>query len=497
MKDKPVILVVDDQPQNNELLEALLVPQGYAVVQAVNGEEALEKLAGNQVDLILLDIMMPGIDGFEVTRRVRADDKHRRLPVILVTALREKEDRIKGIEAGCDDFLSKPVDRMELLARVSSLLKVKDYDDLMINYQNELENFRNSMDNSPFGICIRCDDGKTIYANQSVLDLFGYTMEEFLIIPTQARFTPQSFAEIEERKRKQHEGESLPSSYEADIVQKGGGIRHVQIFHKEVTWNGINEVQDLYSDITERKTAEEKLMVSYDKEKILRMELEEEVKARSMFIDVLAHELRTPLTPLLVSSAMLKELMQTEPPGVKTKLVSNIYTSTETMAKRLEELLELARYTRSTFKLNLQPVNLNRFLTQVISCFQPSLDQNQMEIVVSLPKTESLVELDESKTEQVVTNLLSNAMKYGQQGSNIYFKATLDNSALRVDITDEGSGIPHDAQKDLFKPYHRIENDRKIPGLGLGLAVCKQIVEAYGGKIWVESESGKGSTFSF
>jgi PAS domain S-box-containing protein len=139
MKDKPVILVVDDQPQNIELLEAYLVPQGYEIVKAANGEEALGKLSGNPIDLILLDVMMPGMDGFEVTRRVRQDNTHRLLPIILVTILQETEDRVKGIEAGCDDFISKPVDKMELLARVRSLLKVKAYNDLMSNYQKELE----------------------------------------------------------------------------------------------------------------------------------------------------------------------------------------------------------------------------------------------------------------------------------------------------------------------------------------------------------------------
>jgi putative two-component system response regulator len=139
MKDKPVILVVDDQPQNIDLLDAYLVPQGYDVVKATSGEEALGKLSGNQIDLILLDVMMPGMDGFEATRRVRQDNTHRLLPIILVTALRETEDRVKGIEAGCDDFLSKPVDKMELLARVRSLLKVKAYNDLLSNYREELE----------------------------------------------------------------------------------------------------------------------------------------------------------------------------------------------------------------------------------------------------------------------------------------------------------------------------------------------------------------------
>ena len=139
VKDKPVIMVVDDHIQNIELLEAYLVPQGYEIVKAANGDEALEKLSSNQIDLILLDIMMPGMDGFEVTRRVRQDDKIRLVPIILVTALLETEDRVKGIEAGCDDFISKPFDRHELLVRVRSLLKVKAYNDLMSNYRKELE----------------------------------------------------------------------------------------------------------------------------------------------------------------------------------------------------------------------------------------------------------------------------------------------------------------------------------------------------------------------
>ncbi|MDO9262682.1 MAG: response regulator, partial [Desulfosalsimonadaceae bacterium] len=117
MKDKPVILIVDDLPQNIELLEAHLVPQGYEIVKALNGEEALEKLSGNQIDLVLLDVMMPRMSGFEVLEKLRADIKTRFIPVVMITVLNEAEDRVKALAAGCDDFISKPFDRHELLAR--------------------------------------------------------------------------------------------------------------------------------------------------------------------------------------------------------------------------------------------------------------------------------------------------------------------------------------------------------------------------------------------
>ena len=139
MRNIPVILVVDDQLQNIELLEAFLAPQGYCILRAHSGDEALSMLDEHAIDLVLLDVMMPGMNGFEVTCRIREKPSFRQLPIMLVTALREKDDHIKGVEAGCDDFISKPVDKIELLARVRALLKVKAYHDLIDDYQKQLE----------------------------------------------------------------------------------------------------------------------------------------------------------------------------------------------------------------------------------------------------------------------------------------------------------------------------------------------------------------------
>ena len=139
MKTKAKILVVDDEPKNVRLLEANLIPCGYDIVTAFDGEEALRKIAAEDIDIILLDVMMPKINGFEVTKKLKSDDKTKLIPVVLVTALSGIQDRVKGIDAGCDDFLSKPVEKTELLARVKSLLMVKAYHDHMQNYERELE----------------------------------------------------------------------------------------------------------------------------------------------------------------------------------------------------------------------------------------------------------------------------------------------------------------------------------------------------------------------
>ncbi len=133
------ILVVDDQLQNIELLEAYLVPQGYEIVKAASGEEALEKLSGNQIDLILLDVMMPKMSGLEVLKKLRADEKTRLIPVVMVTVLKETEDKVKALEAGCDDFISKPFDKSELFARVKSLLRIKSLHEEVENSYKKLK----------------------------------------------------------------------------------------------------------------------------------------------------------------------------------------------------------------------------------------------------------------------------------------------------------------------------------------------------------------------
>jgi putative two-component system response regulator len=140
MKDRPTILIVDDEVRNVELEKALLEPYNYKVLTALDGDEVLKAVAANSIDLILLDVMMPGKDGFEITRRLKSNEKTRIIPIILVTALSDKKDRIKGIEAGCDDFISKPVDVSEFVARVRTSLEVKSYSDDMHNHEIELEN---------------------------------------------------------------------------------------------------------------------------------------------------------------------------------------------------------------------------------------------------------------------------------------------------------------------------------------------------------------------
>ncbi len=134
---KPIILVVDDEKLNVELLEGILTEK-YIVVSAYNGKEALLEVEKNPPDLILLDIMMPGMTGYEVCKELKGNKKTLHIPILMVTGLTEKTEKIKGLEAGADDFLNKPVDVTELRVRVKSLLRIKYYYDSLLEEQKRL-----------------------------------------------------------------------------------------------------------------------------------------------------------------------------------------------------------------------------------------------------------------------------------------------------------------------------------------------------------------------
>lgn len=138
-REKPRILVVDDEERNRRLMEAMIAPMGHEVVFAADGKEALEKAVSASPHVILMDVMMPIMDGFEVTKRLKDDWQTKTIPIVIVTALRDLEDRVRALDAGADDFLSKPVDKIELRARITSLLKVRAYHQHMQNYQRILE----------------------------------------------------------------------------------------------------------------------------------------------------------------------------------------------------------------------------------------------------------------------------------------------------------------------------------------------------------------------
>jgi signal transduction histidine kinase len=226
------------------------------------------------------------------------------------------------------------------------------------------------------------------------------------------------------------------------------------------------------------------------------METKEEEWLR--FIDTLSHELKTPLTSIIAAAGLLAEELENTADKSSQKLIQTIIKNANTLEKRLVELLDIVKTGSGKIQLQLEPVDMKSLVLG--SCVQvtPLLQGKGQKLTTDMPASLPLIHGDGPRLEQVLLNLMTNAVKFTPQGGSISIKVREQDSGVTVAVKDNGIGIAREEQSRLFQPYSRVSSDRQTqPGLGLGLALAKQVVELHGGKIWVDSESGSGSTFSF
>lgn len=258
MRDQAVILIVDDSVAGCEALESLLFPDGYAIVIAHSGEEALVKAAESRPDLILLDVMMPGMNGYQVCYHLRNDPDLSEVPIIMVTTLDDRESRLEGINAGADDFISKPVDRAELRARVRSITRLNRYRNLL----TERMKFEKLIELLPDGLIIADQDGSIQLANRTIQTMVS-SNGSFPVQRLSELLLPSEFDAFREDLQKLHSGEQKSSLVETVIHKPGGGELPVEIHTGMIEWSSNGHYQMIVHDITERKLSEEKLKRAY------------------------------------------------------------------------------------------------------------------------------------------------------------------------------------------------------------------------------------------
>jgi PAS domain S-box-containing protein len=248
-------------------------------------------------------------------------------------------------------------------------------------------------------------------------------------------------------------------------------------------------------DVTDLKRAEDDLKQSYNSEKEARRALEMEISKRADFFRALVHELKTPLTPIMVSSEALIDLMSE--PTFKN-LARNVYNGASRLNERVDELLDIARGERGMLKVNREPMSMEILIHDVANYIRPQTMQNRQDFKVDIPAPLPTIMGDETRLRQVLLNLLDNAIKFTPERGQIVLRAIADDDNLMVKVQDTGCGIDTSDQERLFQPYNRIEDDRQhFSGLGLGLALCKQLVDLHEGRLWIESQKGKGTSFFF
>lgn len=316
MVDKSVILVVDDQPQNIELLEALLVPQGYEVVKAESGEEALGKLKDNQIDLILLDVMMPKMSGIEVLEKLRADEKTKAIPVVMVTVLKETEDKVKALEAGCDDFISKPVDKVELLARVKSILKISYYRRQL----EEKEKFKAVVDKVSDGIAICGPDYLIKDSNEAILKYLNITD------PVNVNLAETLFANYSVSINKEALMDLAIAHKTFDIVRQKSET--IEALYLEVNLNVI------------KNSSGELLSIVFILRDVTAARTEESLKQDTLTL--VSHKLRTPLGVISGNLSLLQDGTYGSLNEDQKKAIDSVSKQSSLLVSMVEELLGLS-----------------------------------------------------------------------------------------------------------------------------------------------------------
>ena len=302
------VLVADDKEDARYLVVTILKSSGYDVTTAVNGKEALNVLRSEEINLIVSDVFMPVMDGFEFCRECQADERLKKIPFVYCTAtyLDDKDEEF-ALKLGAVKFIKKPFEPAEFVNIIKGVVEnaksgaaaepkpavaeaeiLKLYTERLTNkleqkiaelesenarrllVERELraseENFRNSMEASPLGKCVMNTDSKVLYANKAWLDIFGYdSLQELEAIPREKRYTPDSYNEVLKRVEQRKRGEPAEPRYEVSIIHKDGQIRYLELYQREVLWDGKKQYQLISQDITERKKADEDLKSSYHK----------------------------------------------------------------------------------------------------------------------------------------------------------------------------------------------------------------------------------------
>jgi PAS domain S-box-containing protein len=500
------ILIVDDNPANLLAVEAVLEPLGHRLVRANSGSEALMRVLDEDFAAILLDVQMPGLDGYETASLIKQRERSRHIPIIFLTAInREPSQVFRGYAHGAVDYLLKPFDAGILRSKVSVFVELFHRGEQIerqaaLLRKHELEamerrsqlRFRTLTDSMPQCVWAMSADGRIYYANRVWLALAGpSTPAPSLSEAGLLSIHPDERARFSAAWRQALEsGHPFEMQYrlrrESDGVYRWHLGRAVP--ERDETGALCGWIATA-TDIHDQKTIEEKL-------ETLAAELREAVSARDQFLSVASHELRTPLTSLqLTVQRLLRSLTRSaaqDPEAVLAKL-RTVEQQVRRQVSLVEKLLDVSRISSGQLQLELEPVDAALVTREVAARFDDELSNAgcTVQVVAEAPV---IGRWDRMRLDQVVTNLLSNAVKYGP-GKPIEIRVQSAGDKAKITVIDQGIGIADEDQRRLFQRFVRVVADRNYSGFGLGLWISRRIVEALGGKIDVRSEPGRGSAF--
>jgi PAS domain S-box-containing protein len=500
--DKVNILLVDDQPNNLLALESILGETGQNLVRAESGYRALKQLLDREFAVILLDVQMPELDGFETASLIRQRERSRDTPIIFLTALSRSETNVfRGYELGAVDYIFKPFHPEILRSKVNVFVQLFRQRKVVERQAQELSHL------------IRQNDLILTAAAEGVMgiDLAG-----------NATFVNPAAAHMIEREAHEITGNDLhdlvhpvfpgvrtcePSECDLNMVLHGDFSRTAEedtffrsdgsSFPVEFSSSPMRDEEGnmlgavvTFRDVTEKRVA----AAAAEAERRYR-EAEAQNRAKDNFLATLSHELRTPMTSILGWVQFLRCGGYSE--EELNEALATIETSARLQARLIDDMLDVSRIILGKFQVDLRPTHMTDIVEAALTTARPVAQEREVKLASDIAnRDEDLVAADPNRMQQVIGNILSNAIKFTPRGKTVQLKLDRVDERLRISISDQGEGIEPSFLPHVFERLRQGEGATQRSGLGLGLAIARHIVELHHGDILAASEGrGHGATF--
>ena len=528
------ILIVDDRPENLLALEAILEPLGHELIRAHSGPEALRVLLQHDIAVILLDVQMPGMNGFETVEIIKSRERTKHIPVIFLTAISKEEQYVfKGYEVGAVDYMFKPLQpdvlRSKVMVFVDLHLKnlrireqerrLREAAERELEQQHALERVessarfseviasateaiitfdgenRISLFNGGAEKMFQCDSAEV--TDKSVLDLLqpaARTSFARLVASTSApgrrneNGQPSTFIAV------RASGEQFPFECSLSYLRlRDGGV--FTLIGRDIT-ERVRSEKALKTQAEQLAAASEELKAVNDELSERQRELERAIGARSRFYASMSHELRTPINAILGYSSLLLDNIYGELNESQLRGIERTNRAAKHLLELVNDILDLSKIEAGKLELQIEPVTIPTVIEDLFVTVRPLAEERGSELTLLHEGDPVTLVTDPRRLRQIVLNLLSNAIKFGRGKPITVSTGSTPNGGVHIAVSDHGDGIATEDQRKIFDEFVQLGKRKNQEGTGLGLPISRRLAELLGGSLTVASEVNKGSTFT-
>jgi two-component system phosphate regulon sensor histidine kinase PhoR len=471
---RPTVLIVDDEDRIRGVCSKLLSNEGYDVAQAVNGEAGMAMIAQRHFDIILLDLMMPGISGLEALGQIRA--LHPDTVVIVITGYATLDHAVDAMKKGAFDFLPKPFLPQDLRLVVA---KAMDHIRKLEDIANEKSRMRTMINHLAGGVMTTDTRKQVALANYAFINLIDYRGPGPVGEPVEKLVSDDKILAMIDQALDMASDQFAEVTAEVSVPRGQGeerilGVRCVPF--RDRLGRNLGTITVLH-DITAVKKMDQ---------------------MKSDFVSMVSHEIRGPLNSVLMQQKVILDGLAGDITEKQREILTRASEKITALVDLSSELLDLAKMESGLISMEKEQLQLSPLLTDQTAFHTPKAQAKNIALeLLPLPDLPAVL-ANRMNMEEVLTNLICNAISYTPQNGRISVSAHSDGSYVCVRVADTGLGIAPEEMGRIFTRFYRVKNEktRYIIGTGLGLPIVKSILEAHHGRIEVQSEEGKGSTFS-